>query len=426
MIIHLRKIVIGIVIAALLALAPGMSAMVQAQSVQGIAATVNDQIISTYDLEQRMRLAVSSRQETPNEQALARMRVQLLDLMVNEALQIQESSRLGIQVSDAEVNQGLAQVARQNKMQPADLLVRIQSFGVDVETFRTQIRAELAWNKLIRSRFASRVRVGADEVDAVFSRTGGDEQGNLYRVGEIFIPVDAGNTDQQAKATMQQIVQRIREGSRFGDVAREYARATGSVRSGDIGWIAPGQLDPAIDSVLAKMKKGAIEGSIRTANGYSLVALIDKRGSGAQTGGSDDMVTLKQIVVRIAEGSSNGTDGSRSRAEAAASQLSTCDDVTKIENQYDAGSGHIGTVPLASLQPALRNAVNAVGSAGVTPPIKTEQGFTIIAVCGRTATEDSEKARARIEEGLMQQELGMMARRYMRDLRRDATVEVRQ
>ena len=397
-----------------------------AQSVQRIAATVNDQAISSYDLEQRMRLALSARRTQPDTQAIKQIQNQVMDQMINETLQIQESKRLGIKISDADIDRGLGQIAKQNKITTEQLLGQIQNAGVEKEVLREQVQAELAWSQLIRLRFGSQVTVGQDEIDAVYDRIQKSETDASYRVGEIFIPVNESVTDQQATNAMQQIVQRLRSGDNFREIARDFARQTGSVRSGDIGWVVPGQLDPDIDDLLAKMSEGAIEGPIRTAEGYSMIALISKRQSAPASGGSGELVTLKQLVIEVEQNTSTENFAkARAQANIAAAGLNNCGDMDKVKDNYSDKSGDLGTVSLASLSPAFRNSIATLPNNKATSPIRTDDGLYILMVCDRSDGGRETEAKARIEAGMLQQQLGMRARQYLRDLRRDATVDLR-
>ena len=175
----------GVALAAILVAGPAGQSFAQTEETpapaapaqpQGLteyaAAVVNDEIISTYDLAQRMRLLIATTGVQPNEQNLPQIQQEALVSLVDEALQFQELRRVeeeqdfSIIASDADVDQELAEMAAGNNMSAEQFTAMLRAQGV-LGSLREQLRAQASWQRWIQGRYGSRLRIGADQIDAV-------------------------------------------------------------------------------------------------------------------------------------------------------------------------------------------------------------------------------------------------------------------
>ena len=141
-----------------------------AQDVQRIAAIVNDEIISIYDLENRIRLVVTTANLPPRQDVFRRLRPQVLRTMIDERLQLQEAASLKIRVKQREINRTISNLARRNRMKTDQLWALLDSRQVDRSALETQVRARVSWFKLIDRKFARQVAVGHEEVEEELDR----------------------------------------------------------------------------------------------------------------------------------------------------------------------------------------------------------------------------------------------------------------
>ena len=147
-----------------------------AQDIQAISAIVNDEVISRYDVQQRVQLIVSTSGIKPTQENIKRLETQALRSLVNEKIQLQEAIKLDVPSSEDEVNLMLERIANGNQMSGQEILQQINSQGVRAETLLNQIKAELLWNKIVRGRYGSYINVNEDEVSIVKSTTSEDEK----------------------------------------------------------------------------------------------------------------------------------------------------------------------------------------------------------------------------------------------------------
>ena len=175
-----------------------LPSVVFSQDIQAISAIVNDEVISRYDVQQRVQLIVSTSGIKPTQENISRLEVQALRSLVNEKIQLQEAEKLDVPSSEQEVGLMLERIASGNQMSGDEILELINSQGVRPDTLLNQIRAELLWNKIVRGRYGSYVSVNEDEVSIVYDRTIESIGKNQYEISEIFLGYENSSEESDA------------------------------------------------------------------------------------------------------------------------------------------------------------------------------------------------------------------------------------
>ena len=276
---------------------PGMSAS-SAHSQDHIAAVVNDNVISTTDIEARMKLAFLSSGLPDTPEVRGKILPQVLRGLIDEQLQLQEAKRLDITVPKEEIEKALQTIARDNHI-PGDMRSFLAERGGSPEALEDQIRAGLSWNKVIQRELRSRVEVGDDEIEAMITRIKANAGKQEFLVSEIFLSVDNAKDEEQTKQAAENLVKQIKGGANFGAVARQFSQSTGAASGGDIGWIQEGQLPAELNNALMQMPSGTVAGPVRSANGYHILALREKRTVSLDGSGSEPTVDLQQAFRPI-------------------------------------------------------------------------------------------------------------------------------
>jgi len=130
-----------------------------AQTSHGIAAVVNDDIVTTHDLRQRTLFMVATTGVKRDEQSITRAQQQALRNLVDEHIQMQESEKYEQTIPDEQVNQNVAQLIGRNGLDPNEVVQRLAAAGVSIETLRDQVRSEIAWQRIINGLYGSRIRI---------------------------------------------------------------------------------------------------------------------------------------------------------------------------------------------------------------------------------------------------------------------------
>ncbi len=201
-------------VALALAAAPA-SAQQGGANVQRAAAVVNDLVISTFDLDQRTRLVLSSAGGAQGPEAQARIREQVLRTLIDELLQLQEAEKAEISVGEKDVDEALARIAQQNNTTPQAILNSLAGAGVYAATLKNQIKAELAWSRLIEERLAPRVNLTDEEIDEEMRRIEAGATKPRFLVSEIFFAVDSPDDEARVRQNIERLFQQLQTGTPF-------------------------------------------------------------------------------------------------------------------------------------------------------------------------------------------------------------------
>lgn len=395
---------------------------------ESVAAVVNDDIISTYDLVQRMRLLSITAGIQPDENTLPQLQREAMRSLIEERLQIQELRRVekehktDIVATDADVDAELTEVAKGNNITGDQMLAQLRSAGVGSETLREQIRAEVSWQGYIRGRYGSRLRIGQDQIKAVQEQLTVSAGKPQYQISEVVIdPSRVGGVDNAIQGAGQLIGQ-IQQGAPFPAVARQFSSSATAANGGDAGWVGAGEMPAEVELALEQLRPGQISRPIVTDDGVYIIALRDKR-----AGSNVALVSLKQAAVPLA------ADASPEEVQAAAAQLEAlrplvtgCADLeAKAADIQGVMAGDLGEAEVAGLTEGFQTAVATTPDGQLSQPVRTNAGLHLVMVCGRRQSGAQIPTAQQIESRLVGQQLSMISRRLLRDLRGTATIEQR-
>ena len=395
---------------------------------ESVAAVVNDDIISTYDLGQRVRLLIATSGVQPNEQTLPQFEREALISLIDERLQLQELRRVEkeqkftIIATDEDVNEELEGMAKQNNMSAEQFLAALRTQGVGPETLKQQLRAQISWQRWIRGRYGSRLRIGEDQIKAVLDRMAATASKPQYEISEVFIDANRVGGMQTAMQGAQQLVTQMQQGAPFAAVARQFSASATAAAGGEAGWVSPGEMPPEVDTALEQLRPGQLSQPIPVKDGVYIVYLRDKRSGAGQT-----LVNLKQAAIALAPNASAGdVEAARVKLEALRLQVKGCADLEKTASTVPGVvAGDLGEAEINDLAPQFKEVAQTLAVGQVSGPIRTGVGLHLVAVCGKRASGGPAVDHDTIESRLYGQQLSMISRRYMRDLRTSATIETR-
>lgn len=395
---------------------------------ESVAAVVNDDVVSSYDLTQRMLLLIATSGVQPTEENLPQFQREALISLVDERLQFQELHRvekeqkIDILADDTDVNEEIADYAKSTNMTTEQFLQYLASRGIGPETLKQQIRAQVSWARWIRGRYGSRLRIGDDQIAAAQTRAEADAAKPQYQLGEVMI--DAGRVGgmQQAVQGAQQLVTQLQQGAPFPQVARQFSSLPTAANGGDAGWVSAGEMPPEVQAAVEQMRPGQLSQPIQVKDGVYIIYLKDKRAGGKAT-----LVNLKQAAVALPAGAPAADEAAaREKLLALKPKITGCDSLETVAGKVDGVvASDLGEAEVADLAPAFRDAAEKLKVGQVSDPLRTNAGVHLVAVCGRRLAGEAAADKAQIEQRLFGQQLSMIARRYMRDLRNSATIETR-
>ncbi len=398
-----------------------------AQSVQTIAAVVNDEIISNFDLDQRIRLVISSSGAEPSAQLANQLKSQVLTGLIDERLQVQEARRLNIDVTEEEIAGAVGFIEDQNGMEEGNLARVLESQGASIETLHEQLRAQIAWSKVVSRRLRPRVVVGADEIDTLVERlkkTGRVE----HLTSEIFLSFSDQNAAvrEDVIANARTLIGQLQDGASFPILAQQFSQSVSAADGGDLGWITSAELPEAAGAALETLTINEVSSPITTRDGVYIL-LVRERRRFASVDPEQITVALKQIFVPLnANADADSTGSQMALARTIAGTVRGCEDFDELAQEMGSEeSGDLGRVKVADTPAQFRETILALDVGEASPPVRTENGIHVFMVCERVQPEAPDPDRRAIENSIGQARLSMLARRYLRDLRRDAVVDIR-
>jgi peptidyl-prolyl cis-trans isomerase SurA len=397
-----------------------------AGEVLGIAAIVNDAVISKYDLDQRVRLVVATSGLQPTRENIERIREQVLRSLVDEKLQMQEAERLELPVEDEQVDESITGIAQRAGMTSEEIIKYLDENGVNEAALRTQITADVAWNRVISARFAPLVQIGEDEIDETLARINSDASQVQFQLGEIYLSFDNPNQEREMAQGAQRLVEQLRAGAPFPNVAQQFSQAASAASGGDIGWVSESQLAPQISEAVSRMDVGTVSNPIRSLNGFYIMQLRSKR-QGLGPNPLETRFQVMQVIFPLAPDAPERALQARvTQANKFRSEFRTCSSAPAQINAYPgARISQPSNLTAAQLRNPMRDQLLKTEAGTVVPIGRTERGVEALIVCDRKDDVGNQPTRDSIENTLFNQEVSMMARRHLRDLRRDAVIEYR-
>lgn len=422
------------VLVALLALFAALGVVPPAAAQQNalrIVAVVNDEVISAYDLEQRLRLVIGTAGAPNSPEQMRRLSAQVLRSMIDERLQLQEAKRLGITVSNEEIAEAIGRIERQNNLKPGSLPDVLKAEGLSYASLEAQARAALAWPKVVRRRAARLAVVSEDEVDEALARFRENADKPSHLVSQIFLAVDSPQDEGEVQANINRIAEQLRGGAPFTALAQQFSQDASAREGGNMGWVQVGQLPQELENVLVTMPVGSVSRPIRTAQGYHIVALRERREPRGAAAQADTSVALYQIFLPLADGA-GGEDvaSQKALAQTIAESVDGCADMDKAAKELASPlSGPMGTVRVGDLAADMRKIVTTLKVGEASAPIPVDGGLRVLMVCERDAPAAAADAnlpsRLEIQRMIGEQKMELQSRRFLRDLRQTAFIDIR-
>jgi peptidyl-prolyl cis-trans isomerase SurA len=320
----------------------------------------------------------------------------------------------------------IAKIEQNNRMPPGGLEIAIKNSGIENSTVMAQIRANVLWQKLVARKLRSTLQVGEDEIDEQMARLQAAQGSTELLLGEIFLSVDAPEQDDDVRQTAQGLADQLRQGVNFPDMARQFSQSASAATGGDIGWVESGTLDDDIQKAVNEIQPGQITDPIRSVAGYYIYALRQRRTMAAASA-DDAKVSLVQLLLPLERGASESEIGSQmALAETVRETVSGCADLGRVAKE-------LGVPPptdpqelrIGDLAPRIREVVTPLKVGEASAPMRVDPGLLMVMVCVRQDAPSNMPSRDDISESLMRQRLDVLARRYLRDLRRASFVDVR-
>ncbi len=386
---------------------------------EGILASVNDDMITSYDLKQRMLLLIVTSGVEVTQDNYQAFQQQALNNLIDERLKQQELKHWKVKITDAEVDEEIDRMAHQSNLNAAGLLGELKKVGIEPQTLRNEISAELGWNQLVGGRYHSNATVGTAQINAVMDRLIADGQKPQYLISSIFLdPQSAGGMQAAQNGAQQLYTQLQQKVAPFQAVARQFSKLPSASQGGDEGWVVSGNISPEVESVLKALNPGEISQPVTTKDGVYIFLLRQK-----SDGNADIAVRLKQASIPLP---ANASDADIAAAQNTLASLKarvrSCD---ALDDAKASGVQvtNLGEAKLSVLQPAYATALRPLRENQSTNPLRNAQNVNVLYVCGRRLAGDNAVSRDQLEQNMVSERIAMLGKRYLREIRGAATIE---
>ena len=245
---------------------------------EGIAAVVNQDVVTKSDLMARHDLIAASTGLPRTPELMAKLRPQIVDMLIEEEIKMQEANRLKIEVTKEEIAQGFKSIADQNKVSPQDFRKMLETSGIRVGTMEDQIRAQIAWTKVVQRKIRPQIEVSDADVDSELEQLRANIGKPQYKISEIFLPLMEGKKPAEIQSFAEKLVSQLqKKPEAFGKVAQQFSAAPGAAQGGAVGWVIGGQMPTEVDAILPSLSPRSISNPIKTQSGFYIIFLQEKR-----------------------------------------------------------------------------------------------------------------------------------------------------
>lgn len=403
------------------------------QPIDQIAAIVNDEVITRQEFESRYQ-EITRQMRGQNIQLPPRklLEQQLMERMVTELALIQYARNSGIRVDPVQVERAIQKIADQNRLTVEQLREALEKDNMSFDRFRENIRNEILLARARERQVDNKLTISDAEIDGYLqsqSAQGKDEEYNLSHI-LVTVPENASPEQiQSRKARAEDILEQIRKGGDFAQISASYSDAPNALQGGGLGWKSSGQIPSLYLDTLRNLNPGEVAPLLKSANGFHIIKLIDKRGKDTMT--VITQTRVRHILIKPSELTSESDAKNRllqirERIEQGGSSFEN------LARQYseDVGSGAKGGelpwVNPGDLVPEFQKAMEALKLGELSQPVQTPFGWHLIQVLERRqqdVTEERQRLLAR--QTIRERKSEEAFQEWVRQIRDQAYVELR-
>lgn len=406
----------------------GLTSLAHAQSNAGIAAVVNDNVITNSDVKARVDLAIHGSKIQPDAAVRQQMERQALQALIEEQIRMSEAKRLNIDIDDKEIEEGIDKIATQNNIPPETFRKILDQRPGIAKSLRDQIRVQVAWGKLVRQKLRQQVTVTDNDIDVYLAEQAKQTGKTEYEIAEILLPFQDDASEAGALKLAQQMVADLHaKKQRFSVLAKQFSQGAEASKGGLLGWVTEGRLDPALDSALTNLPIGQATDPIKANGAYHILFMKDRRKI-MSLAESSQKLQIKQVFTPAPpQAPPQYVEQSFKQIKEWQAQATDCMAMQKIITANPSPmSRDLGMVALAELPPPVAAVVKDAETGKALEPLRASDGFLLLMVCGREDNSaNPEAVRDTAANIIGSERLNRLQRRYFRDLKDAAYIDIK-
>ena len=402
------------------------------QRLEAIVAVVDDDVVLASELMARLDTVRTSMIENNVQMPPSDVLInQIMERLIIENIQLQEAEKRGVTVDDETLARAVSSFANNNNMSMEEFRQTLAADGTNYRQFREEIRSELIITRLQRAMINRRISISEQDVQALLNSPFYQQMfSDEYRVGHIMrtLADDATDADAQAAvAQAQDLVQELRDGADFAQMAIAKSSASSALEGGDLGWRRAGELPTLFADAVLDMQVDDIVGPIASGATIHIIKLLDQRGAGtermAQTNVSHILIRPSEIVTN---------EQAKARAQAVYERIQAGEDFAELAREFSEdpasalNGGTLGWSTPDQFVPQFAQVMMAAGIGEVSTPFESEFGWHLLLVEDRREQDMSDEARRNMAMDLLfRRRFEEERQEWLKEIRDEAFVELR-
>ncbi len=370
------------------------------QVLDKIVAVVNNDVISQYELENYTKLLVADLRAQSGNTTLPPKEVlqeQALNRMILDKIQLQIAEQSGIEIDSITVSQALQHLAQQKGQSLEQLRRETEARGILFDEYRELVRNELIIQRLQAREVSHDVAIAKSDIESFLSSPAGqDNTGTEYRISHILLLAPESPTPtalKQVQSKAEEIVASLKKGADFQKTAMTKSAGRQALNGGDLGWRNTGELPTLFVNYVPTMQVGDIVGPIRSAGGFHIIKLQDKR-----TANEEHRTETRVRHILIVPDKNTSSDEAKTVLASIRKQIVKGGDFAKIaaKKSQDIRSaskgGDMGWVNEQSVLPKFYEVMSKLRNNEISEPFLTEDGWNLVQVLDRRTRHTSDEA----------------------------------
>ena len=398
-----------------------------------IIAIVNDNIITQVELNDRIQLISQQLKQRGNQlPPVDTIRKQVLERLILEKIQLEMANKTGIRINDEMVNRVIANIANENRLSMEQFRQVLEKDGYKFADFRENIRREITISRLRKMRVENSINISEQEIDNFLNQyTAQNSNDEEYHLRHILIATPEAATPQQidkAREKAQKIVAEIKNGADFSQKAIAYSNDELALKGGDLGWRKAAQLPTLFTALVRKMKKNDVEGPLRSASGFHIIKMEDKRSDSKKH--IINQTLARHILIRPTEVLSR--EDARLKINRILQRIKNGKDfasmakATSDDKAAAAEGGSLGWVSPGTMVPAFEEEMNKLKPGEISKPFLTQFGWHIVQVLSRRKFDNTKQfQRSQAIKLIRKRKTEEAVQDWLRRLRAEAYVDYR-
>lgn len=378
---------------------------------EGIAAIVNDVPISFSDVRQRARfLLLGFGNATPSQEQLQQIAGQALEQLIDEKLQLQRASDFNLEISSADIDASIEDMARQSGITKQALVQQLLASGINPSSLEEQKRASIAWQRIMSGLYGSRIRVSDNQIDDQLSQLRSATSKTRYLVYEIFLFAPDAQSKRQSRSVAFQIINQLRQGAPLTNVAQRFSSAPTAAAGGAMGWVSLDVFDEIRANAIATVSVPGLTSPIEVDTGIYILYVHAKAEPSERT----SVVELARV---------DSTSGNIAALNSVAERSDGCKSLADLTSESaDLNLIPLGRVNITDLDDTGIKLIKDVPEGGASDIIDAGTAKAMLFVCSREDNVENLPSRDQIKNQLLNQQLGMISQRSLRNLRWEAAI----